>query len=370
MTGRNMCCRLPYDAAVHTLWAVFLLAATANPTVTVRASPPTVFIEADAHAQSLNFDLIVENTSDEPLDLDEVQLSVFDRAGKLVLRRFIDGNGTRPSIRTADAGAIAPKASALIFNPFHRFEPDVDLFALRYDVKLSSKDGARTVSATVDVKPVLYQPHAHLILPLASRLIVYDGHDFLAHHRRWDYTIPGIQQLGFRTNFMRYSYDFVPVDAEGNMVSGAEEKNENWFGFGKPIRAVADGAIAAVRDDQQDDRQFDPRTIAADGPMKIWGNYLVIDHGHGEYSLYGHIQHGSSRVKVGQRVKRGETVAAIGASGSSKFPHLHYELQTGPDTNAEGLPSSFEGFDRIRGGRRIHVKSGHVESGEIVVATP
>ena len=197
-------------------------------------------------------------------------------------------------------------------------------------------------------------------------MIVYDGHDFYAHHRRWDYTIPMLQQLGFKTNFMRYSYDFVPVDASGNMSSGEEEKNENWLGFGQPVRAVADGVIAAVVDKYADDRKFDPGTIAADGPMKIWGNYLVIDHGNGEHSLYGHIQQGSSRVQVGQRVKRGDAVAAIGASGSSKFPHLHYELQTGPDINSEGLPSSFENFDRILGDRRVRVKSGRVNSGDLV----
>lgn len=100
--------------------------------------------------------------------------------------------------------------------------------------------------------------------------------------------------------------------------------------------------------------------------MRVWGNYVVIDHGHGEYSLYGHIRQGSSRVKIGQRVKRGDVVAAIGASGSSMFPHLHYELQTGIDTNSEGLPSTFHDFVRIRGARRVPVAAGIVDSGEIV----
>jgi hypothetical protein len=342
------------------------IAALLFATVTVTASPQPIYIEAAEHSQSLNFDLIVTNGLEEPVDLDEVQLSAFDRDGKLLLCRLIDGNGTRPSILTADAGSLAPNATAMLFNPFHQFEPDLDLHMLRYDLKFSSKDGSRTVS--VEIRPQTYHAHARLVLPLASRFIVYDGHDFYGHHRRWDYTLPGIRQLGFKTNFMRYSYDFVPVDAEGRMVTGAEEKNENWIGFGRPVRAVADGVIVSVRDDQPDDRQFDPRTIAADGPMKIWGNYVVVDHGHGEFSLYGHIKNGSSRVKPGDRVKSGDVIAAIGAAGSSKFPHLHYELQTGPDTNAEGLPSAFENFDRIRGGKRVRVKRGQVETGEIVEA--
>src|SRR5512133_2849569 len=178
-------------------------------------------------------------------------------------------------------------------------------------------------------------------------------------------TIPGLQQLGFRTNFMRYSYDLVPVDDSGAMSKGDESNNANWFGFGRELLAAGDGTIAAVVDDQPDDRTFDPSAMNGN-TMKIWGNYLVIDHGNGEFSLYGHIRQGSSKVKVGDKVKQGAVVAAIGAAGSSLFPHLHYELQTGVDTGAEGLPSSFRNFERVRGSRRLVEKQGTIDSGEFV----
>lgn len=348
--------------------AALLLTITAAdaPDVSLHVSPQPALVAADANGQSLNVDLILENRTAEALDLDEVQVSVFDRAGKLVLRKFIDGNGSRPSIRTADVSEVPAGAKALIFNPFQEFAPDVDLHTVKFDLQLSSKDGSRRYTETATVKPEVYRAKARLMLPIRSRMIVYDGHDFYAHHRRWDYTIPFLQQLGFRTNFMRYSYDFVPVDEEGNMSSGPKEKNESWFGFGSPVRAVADGVVAAVKDSEADDRTFDPATIPTDGPMKIWGNYLVIDHGNEEHSLYGHIQKGSSRVKAGQHVRRGDTIAAIGAAGSSMFPHLHFEMQTGVDTSSEGLPSVFEQFDRVLGSRRVRVKSGRIHSGDIV----
>jgi hypothetical protein len=348
--------------------ATLLLAAISYDTtaVQVTAEPRPVWIEQSATAQFVNFDLVVDNTSDQPLDLDEVQVSVYDRAGKLVLRKFIDGNGTRPSIRTADTAEVPAKGRALIFNPFHRFDRDIDLHAMTFDLKLSSKGGEHRYSANVRVEPKPYITKSALVLPVKGRLLVYDGHDFYAHHRRWDYTIPYLQQLGFRTNFMRYSYDFVAVNAEGAMFSGDEEKNESWFGFGREIRATADGTIAAVVDDQPDDRTFDPPSVLEHGTMRVWGNYVVVDHGNGEFSLFGHIRQGSSRAKVGQRVKRGDVIAAIGASGSSKFPHLHYELQTGVDTNVEGLPSTFHDFARIQGARRVPVASGLIESGELV----
>ena len=102
--------------------------------------------------------------------------------------------------------------------------------------------------------------------------------------------------------------------------------------------------------------------------MVLFGNYLVLDHGNGEFSLYGHLKQGSVRPAVGQRVRRGEPVAQIGASGSAMFPHLHYELQDGPDTRAEGLPSYFSGFRAWVGAASIKRKLATVDTGEIVEA--
>jgi hypothetical protein len=327
--------------------------------VTLSIHPDPVYIEREGAHQAVNCDLILSGAS-APLSIDEVHVTVYDRSGAMVLKRFVDGNGTRPSIRTVDGTELAPGARVLLFNPFHTFDGDVEIGSMTFEVKLGDE------TATASVRPRHYQPKAKLILPLAGRQLVWDGHDFLSHHRRWDYTIPGLQQLGFRTNFMRYSYDFVPVDAAGNMFRGDREKNESWLGFGKSIRAAGAGTVVAVADARPDDRKFTPQQIVERGTMAVWGNYVVVDHGAGELAVYGHIQQGSARVKVGQRVARGDAIAAIGASGSSMFPHLHFELQNGPGTDAEGLPSTFHDFDRLRGSRRLRVKSGGVNSGEIL----
>jgi hypothetical protein len=345
--------------------AASLLAAGSGQEIEVLARPSPVYVEESATSRSLNFDILVRNTTDAPLDVDEIAVSVYDRSGALVLRRFVDGNGTRPSIRTIDVSEVPAGGVALVFNPFHRFDRDVDLARLVYEVKLSGKKGTPVHAARLVVEPRPYVTKTPLILPMSGRMIVYDGHDFLSHHRRWDYTIPGLQQLGFTTNFMRYSYDLVPVDARGEMSSGDPARNESWPGFGRELRAAGDGRVAAVVDVNPDDRQFDPAALAGDR-MKVWGNYVVIDHGNGEFSLYGHIRKGSARVKAGARVKRGDPIAAIGASGSSMFPHLHFELQTGIDTESEGLPSAFRDFTLVRGSRRVAVPSGAIDTGDIV----
>ncbi len=55
-----------------------------------------------------------------------------------------------------------------------------------------------------------------------------------------------------------------------------------------------------------------------------YGNHLVIDHGYGYETLYGHMS--KFNVKKGQKVKRGEIIGFVGNTGLSSGPHLHYEV--------------------------------------------
>jgi len=55
-----------------------------------------------------------------------------------------------------------------------------------------------------------------------------------------------------------------------------------------------------------------------------YGLMLVINHGYGIITRYGHLH--KAHVKPGQKVKRGEKIATVGASGRTTGPHLHYEV--------------------------------------------
>ncbi len=72
---------------------------------------------------------------------------------------------------------------------------------------------------------------------------------------------------------------------------------------------------------------------AADGVVIVasyvsgYGNTVMIDHGSGIWTLYGHIRNGGIKVNVGETVVKGEKIAEVGSTGRSTGPHLHFEVR-------------------------------------------
>ena len=66
-------------------------------------------------------------------------------------------------------------------------------------------------------------------------------------------------------------------------------------------------------------------TVVFAGLEGGYGNVLVVDHGYGIKTRFGHLAF--IKVKAGERVKRGDVVAAVGNTGRSTGPHVHYEVR-------------------------------------------
>jgi len=325
--------------------------------------PEKIYIEKSRAGQTLHCDFLVENLTDETWRLKHIELSVFDTDGKLVIRKFVDESG---SIQTIPNRELDAKTSALIFNPFFLLDHHIELQTLRYRFTFASAvDGIEKIIETT-ICPEPYDTKTKLSLPVQERAIIWDGHDFYSHHRRFNYFHPMLRHFGFKTNFQRYGYDFVPVNDTGDMLQGDYENNEDWLGFGKPVLAAASGVVADLFDGMPDNRTFDEIEIAT-REMVVFGNYVIIDHQNGEFSCFAHLKQGSIPVRIGQEVPQGQILGQIGASGSSLFPHLHYELRNGIGAKeVDGLPSYFHQFRQVLGSRSLEVQRGPIDTGDIV----
>ena len=61
-----------------------------------------------------------------------------------------------------------------------------------------------------------------------------------------------------------------------------------------------------------------------------YGNYVMIDHGNGKMTIYGHLS--SVAVGAGSIVSKGTTIGYMGSTGHSTGPHLHFECRLNGDT--------------------------------------
>ncbi|MBS1530584.1 MAG: M23 family metallopeptidase [Bacteroidetes bacterium] len=120
------------------------------------------------------------------------------------------------------------------------------------------------------------------------------------------------------------------------------------------------------------DNEFKGKTVTLprippDADPYGMGNYVIIDHGNGQFSMLQHLEQGSIIVRVGEVVNRGQQVGKVGFSGNATFPHLHYTLMNGAKVqSAEGIPSYFRNFKLYKGKNFSNIKQGRIDSGDIV----
>ncbi len=139
----------------------------------------------------------------------------------------------------------------------------------------------------------------------------------------------------------RYAYDFLMLDEEGKSFSGDRTKTTDYYCYDKEVLAPADGEVVEVRDEYSDSLLLGNGQVDCSA-RDIRGNYILIRHADREYGLLAHLKPGSILVKVGNAIKRGQSIARCGNSGNSSEPHLHFHLQDGVSCfTSVGLPIAF-----------------------------
>jgi hypothetical protein len=332
--------------------------------VSIQARPETVWIEVGETRQIVNFDFLVTHHGSDTLTLTKLMISVMDNQNSMIHSKFLDNNGVAPAIRTIPNREFAGKTSQLIFNPFTDFSTTLPISKLVFEWTFMN-NAREEFQFTSTISPRPYHQMERYKFPLKGRVLVYDGHELFTHHRRFDYEFAPIKSLGISANFMRYAFDFVLVDNNNKQYINDGSKTEDYLGFSKAVYAIGSGKVIYASNVHHDDKTFDIPNIAKN-PLELYGNCVAIQHADQSISIYGHLKENSIIVKTGDQVKEAQEIAAIGVSGSSFFPHLHFEIRTSLLNSAEGLPVYFSNINLLEGSKTYQLKSGLVETGSII----
>ncbi len=156
-----------------------------------------------------------------------------------------------------------------------------------------------------------------------------------------------------------FALDIAKIGESGLSHKRDGTRFDDYYAYGADVLAAADGRVISATDDQPEDPsamqhpnetqeayfarlQKEQGERLAKGLMAITGNYVMLDHGKNEYSLYAHLQPGSVRVHAGDQVKGGDVIGKLGSSGNSTEPHLHFHVCDKPDPLlCSGIPVDF-----------------------------
>ena len=175
--------------------------------------------------------------------------------------------------------------------------------------------------------------------------------------------MPINQVMGHRlATSQEFAFDV--VDFRPNAVGGFSPSNpsessdvKDYFFFEREVLAAGDGIVAASGGQwpnrfaenpmiNPDDRIIEQTEELLDGGMDfthaILGNYAIIDHKNGEFSVYAHMSENTVTVQPGEAVRQGQVIGKVGNTSNSDFPHLHFHLMDSEDfLTANGLPVRF-----------------------------
>ncbi|MGH2349065.1 MAG: M23 family metallopeptidase [bacterium] len=126
----------------------------------------------------------------------------------------------------------------------------------------------------------------------------------------------------------RYAIDWIRLDGRGRAYVGDPNLPASWLGYGARLLAVRSGTVVSVLDGLP---ERVPGQLPADTTLQnATGNHVVLDVGGGYFVFYAHMQPGSVRVKLGQRVRQGQMLGLLGNSGNTSAPHLHLHVMDSP----------------------------------------
>lgn len=305
---------------------------------------PTAF-SADGKVH-LVYELHVTNMSSWNCTLTRIEAVSGEDAGKS-LATFtsaqLEGMIQNPQNHTPEKSKIAPGTMAVVFMWVGVAQPADVPASVRH--RITVKIGDYPEDLAVETAPVSVQRDPIVISPplRGDHWLAANGPSNTSGHRRALIPIDGRAVIS-----QRFAIDWVKLGDDGKTYHGDPKDNRNYYAFGSDALAVADGVVTEVKDGI-------PLNIP--GPTSravpitletVGGNHVIINIGNGCYAFYAHLQPGSIRVKVGDKVHRGEVLGLVGNTGNSTEPHLHFHITNASSPlGSEGLPYLLPTFEVV-----------------------
>jgi hypothetical protein len=296
----------------------------------------------------LSYELYVVNMTGQPEELTRIQAS--SASGQRVL---LDATGAalesnlkhtaKEATPPVGKGVISPGEQIVFYARIELPEgvpvPQEIVHRLSFR-RQGSTDEINISAADIRVKPAVTVIRSPL---RGSNWLAANGPSNTSGHRMGVIPLDGKARVP-----QRFAIDWVEIDKSGSTYSGDSKKNESYYCYGKKAHAIADGVVTEVKDGIP---QNVPGISSRAVPITletVAGNHIMLKIADGVYALYAHLQPGSLRVKVGDRVKAGQVIGLVGNSGNSTEPHLHFHLidQNSP-LGGEGIPFSYPSYSLL-----------------------
>jgi hypothetical protein len=313
---------------------------TMSPILLSIKDAPVPFAGSDGHTH-LVYELWLNNFSSGDAAVEQVQI-LADGHLLATLNTAEVAARLQPAGLRVSSGTMAPSSVSLLFLHVVLSKGAAIPSQLSHQVKAhfnAAPPGQQERTATLDGTRVDRRRVAVIGPPLkGERFVSADSCCDATRHTRAALPIDGAVWVA-----QRYAVDWEQLNDDDRICSGPTNLVKSYTIYGKQVLAVADGTVVTAINDQPDvpPGSFPPGLTLDQAD----GNAVILDLGGGNYAMYAHMQLGSVRVAVGDKVTRGQVLGLVGNSGNTLAPHLHFQMMDSPRSlESNGLPYEIDRY--------------------------
>ena len=230
--------------------------------------------------------------------------------------RLLEGD-----VRLSSTMHLEPGSALLIPNTRMWFFTLPDRLNVRV---VARRPSGQQIVRLATVQLAVYRSEIQYSFPLEGRWFVNASPGHVRDHHRYNMTT-------------EFGVDLIKLGPDGRIWEGDYRDPGNFYGYGAKVLAAADGTVIDLHKDATDVG----RSESSDPRVRAGGNYIILRHTDGEFSLYDHLREGGVHVDLDQEIRRGQHIGDVGATGDTELVHLHFQINEGPGQRYRSLPFRF-----------------------------